>query len=185
MAQRIFNLLLAAILFAVIAFLAAPWFAFRALKADARDQDVQGLAEIVDYAAVRAGLATLLGPAAGKTPPAPGILTDPIGAVRRVIRPPVAPPPKVDAYVTPDGLYALTRGYAPGQTPPPASDAPRDRLLRAVGDWPRLRFWGVRRVRFAVACPDRPDCEALFTFQRRGLYAWKLVQIRPPGPRRG
>nr|QQZ51428.1 DUF2939 domain-containing protein [Phenylobacterium glaciei] len=65
-----------------------PWFAFRALKADARDGDVQGLAELVDYNAVRGTLKSQLGPTPNATTaPAPTIWTDPIGAMKRALEP--------------------------------------------------------------------------------------------------
>lgn len=186
MAQRFLSLIATCAVIAALIFVAAPWFAFRALRADARDQDIQGLAELVDYPAVRGGLGVQLGPVAGKAPPTPNPLRDPIGAVRQALSPIRAPAPRVDAYVSPDGIYALANGYAPGRGPPPPSglDGPRDQLRAALENWPRLRYWGANRVRFAVRARDRPGHEVLFTFQRRGLFTWKLVQIRPPAPAR-
>ena len=53
---RVSTLLaLAAALFA-LAFLSAPWLAFRALREAAAAGDAQALAELVDYPAVRASL---------------------------------------------------------------------------------------------------------------------------------
>lgn len=57
---------------AALAFLSAPWFALRATQAAARDADVQALAELVDYPAVRAGLRGGLTPQPWAPPPASG-----------------------------------------------------------------------------------------------------------------
>ena len=182
--RTIFNLILVLLLGAAAAFVAAPWFAFRALKADSRDGDVQGLAELVDYNAVRATLKTQLGPTPNApTAPAPTIWTDPIGAMKRALEPLTPPPPAVERYVSVEGLHALTRGYEPGKAPPepPAPAALPDQLMAAAREpWPSLRYWGPNRSRFVVRTPGKPERETVFTFQRRGWFAWKLVQIRLP-----
>ena len=54
--RTLFRLGLVMLCVAALSFVAAPWFAFRALKSYARDGDVQGLAELVDYKSVRASL---------------------------------------------------------------------------------------------------------------------------------
>lgn len=182
---RFFNLIVVLLLMAGIVFLTAPWFAFRALKAGARDGDVQALAELIDYAALRTDLKGQLGdnPQAASAP-APSLWTDPMGAIRRAVEPLTPAPPSVERYVSLDGVHALTRGYEPGKAPPePPPPA-------TVGAWlqdlphsqgPRLRYWGPNRARFGVAQPDAPARETVFIFQRRDTFTWKLVGISLPG----
>ena len=136
---------------AVLAFVSAPWFALRALQADARDGDVQGLAELIDYPAVRAGLRAQAGPEAAAAPPS--VWSDPVGAVRRALEPLQAPEASVERQLAPAGLHALA---GPPQL------------------FPAVVHWGPNRVRFAT------PAKAQLTFQRRGLVRWKLVHIGLP-----
>jgi hypothetical protein len=182
---RFFNLIGVLLIVAALAFLAAPWFAFRALRADSRDGDVQGVAELVDYNAVRTDLKGQLGdnPAAADAP-APSVWTDPLGAIRRAMDPLTPPPPAVEHYVSLEGLHALTRGYTPGRAPPepPPPHAFADQVRQIFAErQPALRYWGPNRVRFGMAPPDAPARETIFTFQRRTWFGWKLVGIRLPG----
>lgn len=174
MARKLYWTILALVVCAALAFAAAPLFAFRALAAAARDGDAQALAELIDYGAVRASLRPQLAAQARRAaPPAPDIWSDPIGAVRRAIEPLQAPPPVVERYVAPEGLHDLTRGYEPGKAPPSGAG-------RAAG-LPSLRYWGPNRVRFAAHPPAAAEAPAvIFTFQRRGPLAWKLVHIGLP-----
>ena len=110
----------AAVLFA-LAFVTAPLFAFRALKAAAQAEDAGALVELVDFPAVRRSLTTQLVPARQVTAEPPSILSDPFGALRRAIEPLKPPEPVVDGYLTPAGLAALSRGDRPGA--PPAAKA--------------------------------------------------------------
>jgi hypothetical protein len=173
MARNLLWILLALIACAALAFAAAPVFAFRALAAAARDGDAQALAELIDYAAVRASLRPQLAlqARAAAPPPPPDIWSDPIGAVRRAIEPLQPAPPAVERYVAAPGLHDLTRGYEPGKAPAGAADA----------TLPGLRYWGPNRVRFAARAQGAgPDSTVVFTFQRRGPFAWKLVHIGLP-----
>lgn len=160
-------LVLAAALFA-LAFVTAPWFAFRALREAASAQDAQALAELVDYPAVRASLKPQLTEAAAPGPP-PDPWRDPIGALKRAIDPMRPAPPAVDRHLTPQGLHALTLA-APGAAPAPGARPP----------FPTLDYWGFRRVRFAVHPKGAPAREVTFTFQRRGLFTWKLTHVDLP-----
>ena len=186
MFRSVFNLIFVLILASTVAFVAAPWFAFRALKADARDGDVQGLVELVDYDAVRASLKPqLTGGPPVSTAPAPDIWKDPIGAIRRSLEPLAPPPPAVEHYVSVEGLHALTRGYTPGKAPPepPLPTKLSDQAKALVTEpWPSLRYWGPNRSRFVVRQPDAPTRETVFTFQRKGKFTWKLVAVRLPQP---
>jgi hypothetical protein len=188
MARNFFNLIVVLIMIAASAFLAAPWFAFRALKADARDGDAQGLAELIDYNAVRASLkAQLTDQPAPATPP-PSVWTDPLGALRQAIQPLTPPPPAVERYVSVEGLHALTRGYAPGKAPaePPPPATFKAHLEAALHqNWPRTQFWDPNRTRLAVKDPNAPERETVFTFERKGWFSWKLVNIKLPAKAAG
>ena len=169
--RAIFRLIVVAIVGTALAFAAAPFFAFRAVKAAARDGDVHALAQLVDYPAVRQGLRPQVAAIPRTAPPPPDIWTDPIGAVRRAIEPLTPAPPAVEPYLGASGLYDLARGYAPGKAPPDAG---------AV--IPRLRYWDPNRARFAATPRGARagDAAVIFTFERRDLFVWKLVQIRLP-----
>jgi hypothetical protein len=166
-----FRLIVIAIFGTALVFATAPFFAFRAVKAAARDGDGQALAQLVDYPAVRQGLRQQVAAEPVSAPAPPDIWTDPIGAVKRAIEPVVPLPPAVEPYLSAPGLYDLARGYRPGKAPADAGD----------GSMPKLRYWDPNRVRIAVSAKDAkvPDA-ALFTFERRDFFTWKLVQIRLP-----
>lgn len=173
MARNLTRLIVALVAIAALAFAAAPLFAFRALAAAARDGDAQALAELVDYAAVRASLRPQLAlqARAAAPPPPPDIWSDPIGAVRRAIEPLKPAPPAVERYVSAAGLHDLTRGYEPGRAPADAEKA----------GWPRLRYWGPNRVRLAVRPAEGVEKSAVvFTFRRTEPFGWKLVHIGLP-----
>jgi hypothetical protein len=172
-----------AVVGAALSFVAAPCVGFFALRSAAQAEDVQGLSELVDFDAVRAGLKPQLLAATPVQAPPPSVWQDPLGALKHAIEPLQQPAPDVDAWLSPRALAALTRGAgreAPAVAArPPAAPAPK--TLSAP--WPQVRYWGVNRARLAVAGPGG---DTVFTFQRKGIYRWKLVQIGlPPKPPAG
>lgn len=186
--KRIWDLIVLAIFVFAAAFATAPWFAFRALKAAAQYEDVQAIGQLVDFPAVRSSLTgQLVADTPAAQPEAPSIWRDPLGALKKAIEPMVPPEPKVDRYLTVAGLSALTRGYAPGQVPPPPTTEPslgeqfRDSLR---GPYPGIAYWDPNRVRISVKRPNGRGKVTIFTFERRELFTWKLVHIRLPGDER-
>jgi hypothetical protein len=176
-------LLLLLVTLAAGAFGTAPFFAFRALKAAARVDDVSAIAQLVDFPAVRASLtAQVMSRPATAEPPS--IWRDPLGAMKQALEPLAPPEPKVDKYLTPAGLYALTLGYAPDQAPPikPPPEKAWDRLAETLSEpFPSLLYWGVNRVRFQVHRHEGSlDRVTVFTFERRGPFTWKLVHLALP-----
>ncbi len=162
--------LIAALVFGA-AFASAPWFAFRALRSAAENQDVQALGQLVDYNAVRGALRSQVRPTAAAQIPAPDVWTDPIGAMRRALQQPMLqPPPQVDAYLTPAALARMADGRSP------TDPRPRAGPLRL----PTVIYWDFRRCRIGVDDPNQPSRRTVFTFERRGLFDWTLVQIRLP-----
>jgi Protein of unknown function (DUF2939) len=168
---RLVNLVVAAAVIGALAFLTAPWFALRAVQAAARDQDTQALLELVDYTALRLALRETLGPEPAPAP-TPGILQDPIGAMRRAIEPARPTPARIESYLSAAGLYALTCGREPDAAMGP--DACKSR--------PRLRYWDTNSARFSVSFGAAEP--VIFTFRRKSAFGWRLVHVAPPKPPR-
>ncbi|HEY9236290.1 MAG TPA: DUF2939 domain-containing protein [Phenylobacterium sp.] len=170
--RAVFRLIVTLIVGTALAFAAAPFFAFRAVQAAARDGDGHALSQLVDYPAVRQGLRDQVGTEPVAAPAPPDIWTDPVGAVKRAIEPIVPTPRSVEPYLNASGLYALSRGYAPSAAP--AGDEGRRP--------PRLRYWDPNRARFLVRPRGEKDPakSVVFTFERRDWFTWTLVQIRLP-----
>jgi hypothetical protein len=166
------NVLLLALVIAAGAFMAAPWFAFRSMRDAAHAGDAPALAQVVDYNAVKTSLADqLTGEPARTQAPAPDLLHDPIGAIKHVFSSPSQPvPPQVDAYVSPDGLAALSDGRAPGHA----------LAANAHEPFPKVLFWGPDRCRIGVSDPGPPARTTEFTFTRKGIFTWKLTRIELP-----
>jgi hypothetical protein len=169
------NLILLAIIAAVVSFFAAPGVAFFAIRSAADANDAAALARLIDYTAVRQSLRPQLTGNPAALAPAPSFLEDPIGAVRRQFEqaaPVVGPSP--EGYLTPAALGGLTRGegrYASQRTTAPEGGT-RD------GPFPTPVFWGVNRARLAVT--DAGGSDTIFTFERRGPFEWKLVHLGLP-----
>jgi hypothetical protein len=167
------NLIMLAVIGAVVAFFAAPAVAFFGIRSAAEANDVAGLSRLIDFAAVRQSLRPQMSGNPAATAPAPSFMEDPIGAVRREIEARTAPAgPDVDTYLTPAAIAALTKGqgrYAaqPGNGEP-----------QGTGPLPTPVYWGMNRARMSVA--DEGGSETIFTFERKGLFEWKLVHIGLP-----
>lgn len=180
--RLILRLIVVALVAAVVGFFAAPLVAFYGIRAAAQAGDVQGLTQLIDYDAVRASLRPQLSSRPAPQTPAPSILQDPIGAIRRqfdtAVQPALPAGPDVEAYLQPRALEGLTYGYglaAPAFGTPQAGPEPREG--RHSRPWPR--YWSVNRARVAVKAP-LGTAETLFTFERRGPFEWKLVHVGLP-----
>ena len=169
------NLVLLAVIAAVVSFFAAPAVAFFGIRSAADANDVAGLTRLIDFGAVRQSLRPQLSGNPAAMAPAPTFLEDPIGAVRRQFEPgDGAAIADADAYLTPAALAGLTRGegrYASQRSSRPAGAA-------ADHPMPAPVFWGVNRVRMAVT--DEGGSRTIFTFERKGPFEWKLVHIGLP-----
>ena len=169
------NLVLLAVIAAVVSFFAAPAVAFFGIRSAADANDVAGLTRLIDFGAVRQSLRPQLSGNPAAMAPAPTFLEDPIGAVRRQFEPgDGAAIADADAYLTPAALAGLTRGegrYASQRSSRPAGAA-------ADNPMPAPVFWGVNRARMAIT--DRGGSRTIFTFERKGPFEWKLVHIGLP-----
>ena len=179
MKRVIGNLLLLGLVATVASAFLAPAVAFLGIRSAAQADDVVALRSLIDYGAVRMSLRPQLSGRAEALTPAPSFMDDPIGAVRRQFEVAAAPAgPDPDAFLTPDALGGLMRGrgrYAivgsAATTPENVEPAPT----------PRPIYWGINLARLAVT--DEGGSRTIFTFERRGLFEWKLVHIGlPDGP---
>lgn len=183
MRNTLFRLVLIALAVFAVAFVAAPFYSYRALRAATVAEDVQAMSQLVDFPAVRKSLAGQLDPDTTRTAEPPTIWQDPIGAIKRAWKDVANEPPKVDRYVTVAGLGDVLRGYAPGTAPPEAK--PDGSFMSGAkgmvsGPWPGVAYFGLERVRFAVKRPGDPAKVTLLTFERRSLFAWKLTHVQLP-----
>lgn len=177
MKRALSTLLMLGLIAVVIGFFAAPAVAFFALRSAAQASDAEGMAALVDYPAVRASLRPQLTPGP-ETAPAPTIMEDPVGAIRRRLEQAATPAPDVDAYLTPAALAGLTMGegrYAAERT---RAGAPAPVVPTLEAPMPRPRYWGMNRARMAVV--DEGGSATMFTFERRGAFTWKLVHVGLP-----
>jgi hypothetical protein len=173
------NLLLLALILAVVSFFMAPAVAFFGIRSAAQSDDIAGLQRLIDFNAVRASLRPQLSGRAETLTPAPSFMEDPIGAVRRQFEDAAAPAgPDPDAFLTPDALDGLMRGQGRYAAVTSTATMPED---TRPAPWPSPSYWGINLARFAVT--DEGGSRTIFTFERRGPFEWKLVHIGlPDGP---
>ena len=162
-----FRLMLVVLAIGLAVFCVAPWFAFRALRAAAQADDYQALGELIDFDAVRAGLKRQADATAA---PAPSLWRDPVGAIRHAVAP-LDRDPAIETLMSAQALRTMTQG-----TSDPNAGGFAD-LVPGVGGR-SIRYWDPNRCRISVKELD--GSVALFTFERKGAFAWKLVQLRPP-----
>lgn len=171
------NLLALVVVGGLAAFVLAPGWAFFSLRSAAITGDVPGLADLVDYGAVRTSLRPQMTDDPQADEPPPSFIQDPIGAIRRRLGE-AAPQPDVDGYLTPQALAALTFGegrYA-SERSRPGSPPPQDDPYGQP--WPRVLHWSPDRARFGIR--DEGGSETVFTFRRQGLFTWRLNHIGLP-----
>jgi hypothetical protein len=179
MRRILLILLLVAAVLCAGAFFGGPWLTFRALRAAAVANDPQGLAQVIDYDATRAALRTELGANASKTPP-PSLWQDPVGAIGRMLGQPFQAL-NVDIYITPQALADLSNASADKLPKPKGAPFMAGDLLPGLHG-STVDYWDPGRTRIAVRGPGDEDREhqAIFTFERRSLFGWKLVHLRLP-----
>jgi len=168
--MRLSGLLFLVLIGAIAWFAAAPWLAFRSLRDAAKTDDVPALAQLIDYPAVRRGLQVQLTGAPPAEPDSPDVFKDPLGAIKQAFEPQAPVSPAVERYLTPQALAALTDGRRPGSPLPPGRKEP----------FPKIAFWGPDRCRIVVTDPDASWRRAEFTFQRKGIFSWKVARIVLP-----
>ncbi len=173
MKRPLLFLVLLVLLGVGVAYLAAPVFAFRAIRSAAQHKDIQALAELIDYDSVRTGLRYQVRPTSVERKPPASILADPFGAMRRALEPAITPQDDVNSYLTPEALANLTDGKPPATPVMPSGEEPKFQP-------PRLIYWGTDRYRFAVKDPADGTRRTVFTFKRRTWFDWSLTAIEIP-----
>ena len=142
-----------------VIFVAAPWQAFRALRAAALASDTRGVAGLMDEGAVRAGLRAERG--------------DSRGPLERLLGPDTGP--NVEGLMTPQAIVHFSHA-GPHQ---PGAPFRMGNLLPGLHD-SRIAYWGFNRAQIAALAPGNGTTENLFTFERRGLFTWRLTAIHAP-----
>ncbi len=193
---RIFALIVAVgLLVAAGLFYFSPSIAFYDIRSACKSNDIEALAKLVDFDLVRTSLKAQLdaGPG-GVAPPAKDALNDPVGATGDALKDignsignavnnlvnPKSPkpssivPPDPNTFLSPKALLALTYGYG--------KDAPTASTDDLAGKPPmaQVAFFSITRTRLTVTDPVRGT--TTFTFERRGLTTWVLVNIGLPTP---
>lgn len=176
------NLLGLAVLAGALAFVLAPGYAFFALRSAALSGDVPALAELVDYGEVRASLRSQFSDDPRAQEPEPSWLENPVEAIRRRLGQAAeevqGTAPDVDPYLTPQALAGITFGEGRYASERSRDGAPALDRQAEEQPWPGLVHWGPSRTRFRIR--DEGGSETILTFNRSGIFAWKLSHIGLP-----
>lgn len=166
----------AVVVVALLAFyVASPYYAFHELTRAAKTGDRDGLADAVDFPAVREDFkaqlnAALLAKMGGDA----GLKNNPLAAIGMLIAPAIVDR-MIDVVITPDGIAQMvTEAHMPrpGQTARPQGDNPHVSTHSAYASLDRFKV---------TAVDDAKPTESLvFVMERRGLFGWKLVRIELP-----
>lgn len=196
MFSRIFSILLLVVVIGAAAlFYTGPVMAFKDIRSSAEAQDIQSLANLVDFDRLRESLRAQLDPETpeGGAAPAPSVLNDPIGAAGKIIKDAAKsigksvgaavdpqnpaykakPTVNVDKYLTPKAILGLTYGAG--------KKAPKFNKNDFMGNppEPKMTYFSLNRARLEVNAES--DGVTSFTFERKGLTQWQLVHVGLPG----
>jgi len=156
---------------------ASPYLAVRAMRDAAMAGDAAGVAEHVDFPAVKdslkANLAASMMERAGSTPDANPMAE--AGAMFAM----AFMGPMIDAMVSPEGLTALMKhGALPKPDLHEADRGPSAPTETQLDTRMRYRDWST----FVVTIDDTsdPDAPVGLVFRRHGLTAWKLTSLDLP-----
>lgn len=175
-----FGIGAAAILAAVAgAYLASPLLAVRGFVAAAKSGDAARLERAVDFPAVRDALKPQLADAmAARARTDPRLSGTALAGLGALLAPAIADR-AVDRLVTPEGIATLVRLGGDGDGGDAAPTAPASPARPTIGyDY---RYVGLDHFLVRVRRADRPGRPTGLTFERRGLFGWKLVAIDLPG----
>lgn len=155
-----------------LAYGASPYLAVRGFVAAAKQGDAEKLRGAVDFPAARADLKPQLAAAVTtRMEQDPAMRGNPFAGLGAMLMPSILDR-MIDSVVTPDGIAALIRagkiGHAETNSPAPGRV---DYVLHYIT---RDRFGVAVRRQGAVGDPVN------LIFERRGLFAWKLVRIALP-----
>ncbi|WP_066805589.1 DUF2939 domain-containing protein [Sphingomonas asaccharolytica] len=155
-----------------LAYGASPYVAVRGFVAAAKQGDAEKLRGSVDFPAVRADLKPQLAAAVTtRMERDPAMQGNPLAGLGKILMPSILDR-MIDSVVTPEGIAALVRAGKVGHADT-ESVAPR-RVDYGFHYVTLNRFDVTLRRRRAVGDPVN------LVFERRGLFAWKLVRIALP-----
>jgi hypothetical protein len=155
-----------------LAYGASPYVAVRGFVAAAKQGDAEKLGAAVDFPAVRADLKPQLTAAVTtRMERDPAMRGNPLAGLGAMLMPSILDR-MIDSVVTPEGIAALVRAGEVGRAET-ASTAPR-RVDYGFHYVALNRFDVTLQRQGAVGDPVN------LVFQRRGLFAWKLIRIVLP-----
>lgn len=165
----------------LVAYLASPVFAVRSLINAARTGDEARLERLVDFPAVRDDLkAQLNAQLVRRVREDPELRDNPLSSLGLVLVPSLVAG-VVDAFVTPEAISAMVQtaeapdligeGGRPALAPPP--ERPKD-IRIGYG------YRGLHRFAGTLTDRSRPHERIDLIMQRRGVFGWKLTQVRLP-----
>jgi hypothetical protein len=176
MKKILIGILLFVAVAAVAGYVASPYLAFYHLQRVARAGDRDGLAEAVDFPSVREGFKAQIDAALmAKFQSRPDLRNNPLAVLGMLLAPAVAGR-LIDAYVTPQSIAEMV---ADARTPKPGTSPPQRDGNRPRVTW-HSEYVSLDRFRASVSSADRPDQPLTFVLARRGLFAWKLIEIDLP-----
>jgi len=156
----------------VLAYGASPYVAVRGFVDAAKKGDAARLGASVDFPAVRADLKPQLAAAVTtRVERDPEMRGNPFAGLGRMLMPSILDR-MIDSVVTPEGIAALVRAGKVGHAET-ESEAPR----RVDYDF---HYIALNRFDVALRRQGAAGDPVTLVFQRRGLFAWKLVRIALP-----
>lgn len=163
------------------AYLASPVFAVRSLINAARTGDEARLERLVDFPAVRDDLkAQLNAQLVRRVRADPELRDNPLSGLGLVLAPALLSG-VVDAFVTPEAIAAMVQtAEAPdliGADGAPLLEAPPERAKDIrIG----YSYRGLNRFAGTLTDRARPHERIDLIMERRGVFGWKLTQVRLP-----
>jgi hypothetical protein len=170
------TLVVLAVLFAGIWLYFTPYLALNRLQKAADRGDQQAMQELVDFPSLRESVKTGV---RSSVENAVGRRAGPVGMLGGLLAGAVTSP-LVDAFVTPQGIAALTQGQRPGEGDGGAE--PGRSNLRVKGIKTKRRYESFDR--FVVRFVDKESGEERMSLvmHRDGITNWRLSGVRFPGP---
>lgn len=171
-----------ALLFAGVWLYFTPWLALRKIQAAAERGDAETLNEMVDFPAFRESVKQGVRTAVSREITQSDETNNPFAALGGMIAGALVGP-MVDAFVTPEGIAALTNGIRPDSDKDGAGSGDRERTIDPDVEIKR----GYESVdRFVVHFVDEKsgDEKVALVMRRDGLADWKLSGVRFPAKSR-
>lgn len=179
--SSLFPFLLLAVLFAGVWMYFTPWLALKKIQAAAERGDAETLNEMVDFPAFRESVKQNVRSAVSREIEGVGGEKNPLAALGGMLAGALASP-MVDAFVTPEGIAALTSGSRPGKD---GDGAEKDGKGDGIDVDVDVKREYETLDRFVVHFVDQENGNerVALVMRREGLAGWKLVGVRLPHER--